>query len=122
MTSQPVGPSEMEALLARLEDRIGLRNLDEGDYLRLIDEAAAAIRQLIAERDNVQQASDRNWEGYQRLAAQLAEAQGQIARLREAMKWWVGMWEGTSDYNEREAGMTKLRDVLAATAPQEPTP
>jgi hypothetical protein len=104
--SDSLGPSEMEALLADLDKCIPLT---EGG---LLPRCAAALRQLIAER--VQLIAERGaWKRrYEQLAErndyhgrQLADAQGQIARLEAALRSIRNSAEG-----------------VLPTAPQEPTP
>ena len=111
-----LGPSEMEALLALLDN--ASRN-GSG----LCHQAAAAIRQLWAERDEAQ--AELKEHGYYECVPKkdlraaevaLAEAEGKIARLRATL----------DDIASGELGINvairAAKRVLAATAPQEPTP
>ena len=79
---------------------------------RLAAQLAEAERERDAQRvrGNVHQVSAGDWQRkWQETAAQLTEAQGQIARLRAMLV--------ESGYDEHV-----ITELLAATAPQEPTP
>jgi len=98
-----MSPREMEALLARAE-----QNVASGEYDAEYDQFVAAVRQLLnANR----------------------EAQGQIARLREALRhiMLTGLdcpadYPQTRFYHDQAKRMiATAAQTLTATAPQEPT-
>ena len=152
-------PSEMEALLAHASDCPRNRP-HEGAcscWPERDDRLAAAIRQLIAERDALQpeafvgvgdgggnlfvggsyeatKACQEKLFHMERLAAQLAEAQGQIARLESQLRELaaaaqhylmaeihVGVTEDQLRAANQRLGSLAGPHLMAATAPQEPT-
>jgi hypothetical protein len=110
MTDQRLREPEIEALLAKLD-----RYVDP-----MFSRAAAAIRQLREERRSTMTTGDLSGQSltwkqrYEKAAAQLAEAEGKIAQLKQALED-VALVCG-------EKAAAHIRAFVAATAPQEPTP